>query len=168
MEVKNVIEELKIVKDINELDLNDLANKYLSNEDNYNYFAKNYYNYFNSNFLYQFRTFENYKKIKDLFYYGYLMYPNNEGDQYLGILSTMNYNLDNYNLSTFSEDYGQSISLFMNMVGADKVEKEENYEKLTSNVVAAAEKYEKNNGKSIGDFEQYVCCVECNFDYIKT
>ena len=95
MERKQVLERLVIADDVNTIDLNDLANKYLCNEEEYVEFLNKYANMFVVSPLYQLRAFNEYRKIAELVETGTIMYPSKENDdKAIRLLSEINYNLN--------------------------------------------------------------------------
>ena len=99
METKKIIEKLEIISDINDLSLEDIANKYLSSKENYDEFLQKYSDIFVYGPLYQLRVFPEYKKIMDVINYGNIMYPSKENENLAKkILNFMDYNIDKYKL----------------------------------------------------------------------
>lgn len=163
MEIKDVIEDLKVVNDINQMSLDELINAYLSNKEKFNDFHNHFYRYFMLNSQYQLRTIDNYNKINNLYSFGNMLYQSNDKEK-IKILNKMNYNIDNYEI----KEYINAKQLFMYNIGATKTKSDEEYDQILPKIVLSAELYEKNNGNSIRNFEEFMFYARCNSNYSKT
>lgn len=157
MERKEVVERLVLADDVNTLDLNDLANKYLCNEEEYVEFLNKYANMFVASPLYQLRAFNEYRKIAELVETGTIMYPSKENDdKAIRVLSEINYNLNSFNLKDKIDDELQAKFLLFTSIGETKSKLSNNYEQIISGMCNAALKYENKDNNSIDDFKDYI------------
>ena len=166
METKKIIEKLEIISDINDLSLEDIANKYLSSKENYDDFLQKYSDIFVYGPLYQLRVFPEYKKIMDVINYGNIMYPSKENENLAKkILNFMDYNIDKYKLYKYSDDEIQAKHLLNQSIGLGRIDEEMNYKNVVSMLLSGAQKYEKRDGNSIKDFKDYVPFIRYSYDY---
>ena len=157
MELKETIEELKLINEVNTKSLNELADEYLSNEEDANEFLQKYGFIFLRKPLYQLRVADKYEKILELFNYGNLMYPNEDNDFFDHNIKTMiNYNLKAYDLRSKTDDLSQAQILFSNSLGADKCRKIPSFEELISRIYDASIKYDLKGKYSIEDYRTFL------------
>lgn len=145
MELKEIVENLRLANDINTLSIEELANKYLSSRKRYYDFIKKYSEFFVYSPLYQFRVFKQYNKILDLIEFGHVMYNIPSLDQLeKNILCQINRNLTYYRLNSYRDDEFQAKWVLEEAIGKHKVNSGESYEELTKGMFDAAENYSKN------------------------
>lgn len=165
MELKETIEELKLINEVNTKSLNELADEYLSNKEDANEFLQKYGFIFLRKPLYQLRVADKYEKILELFNYGNLMYPNEDNDFFDHNIKTMiNYNLKAYDLRSKTDDLSQAQILFSNSLGADKCRKIPSFEELISGIYDASIKYDLKGKYSIEDYRTFLEVTTYNYD----
>ena len=158
MQLKKLIENLSLVNEVNKLSLEELANKYLCNEESYSEFIEKYSEYFEYHTLYQLRVSPHYNKILDLVTNGHLMYPTETNENHeKKILSIINYNLENYKLKVKFDDEYQARFLLDDAIGNRIDKKHKPYEKLVDGMLNAAIKYDSKNDDNIEDLPYYLC-----------
>lgn len=157
METKKIVEELERANDINTLSLKELMDKYLTSEEKYKEFLINYGNYFNNRLTYQFRVIAYYKKIMDFIQIGNQMYNDSENlEIQKKILEYIDYNLNKYYTRNLLQDEIQSKAIFVNMIGDFKSRDVKRYEKIVSDILDVAKKYDSRDNNEIDKYETYV------------
>ena len=153
MEVKKVVEDLELVNDVNTLSIEDLAEKYLTDEESYKKFITKYGDFFINNPNYRCRVLPLFKKISLFIESGNEKYPEPEFYEKKGVIEDrMNKTLNEANGDsnyTYEEIYN-----FIFTIGANKVPGDCNlgrYYTLVKGVCEASKKYDRKDG-SIHDF----------------
>lgn len=158
MEIKKIVEELRLVNDVNLLSLEELEEKYLGNEEEYKDFFQNYVGFFNNHPTYQLRIADKYEKINELLKRGNAKYDNNENeDMYKTMLKWMNITLSQFRVSENQqcEDQIQSEYVLYDMLGLNSLKNRPSYNDMVSGVYEAVKKYAEKDG-SISDFQAYL------------
>ncbi len=165
MELKETIEELKLINDINTKSLEELAEEYLSSEEKCDDFFNEYGQLFFKKIHYQLRVSENYEKILDLLNYGKIMYPKENNEMTFNeIDQIIKYNLKNYDLRGKVDDLGQSQTLFINDLGADKCRTTPKYDKIVTGIYNAALNYSDKGKYDIKDFKSFIDLTRFSYD----
>lgn len=157
MDAKKVNEELQVVNDTYNMTYGELKEKYLKDEDTFNYFLSNYSDVFTSDLMFQVRALPAYNKVSKIFHNGQNEFPNVQFDKYQEY--TLN-EIDNHKVLNdelyVNEYYLQAIWLFLNFIGIEKIKGKNDYFSVVDSVVYASARYNQENSFSLTNFYRYV------------
>ena len=152
--MNEVVEDLKIVRNLIKEDSDFLREKYLSNQEIYENFLKKFTDFFSKRRMFQLRIPDQYDKILGLVIEGNKKYINEENENNFDILSREIKMSSEYRVSINDfRDFEESIAIFKQSVGLNLTDRKMSYPDLIDTLENVGEKYlEVRNAKSIKKF----------------
>lgn len=152
--MNEVVEDLKIVRNLIKEDSDFLREKYLSNQEIYENFLKKFTDFFSKRRMFQLRIPDQYDKIIGLVIEGNKKYINEENENNFDILSREIKMSSEYRVSINDfRDFEESIAIFKQSVGLNLTDRKMSYPDLIDTLENVGEKYlEVRNAKSIKKF----------------
>ena len=165
MELKEVVKDLGLENDINQLSLEELREKYLSDWREYSEFVSRFSRLFFKRKFFPIRIAEQYEKLKEFIAAGAKKYPTKTNEALSKEYDLeVDYYLKNYDVKDKVDDIGCTISYLLDSTGANKIKHEPKYKDLIESMYKAACKYEFRGDIGVGDFEEYYALVRLNID----
>lgn len=159
MKIRETLDVLTTIDNVNKLSLEELETKYLSDEEMCKKFMNDYCYYFATHLMYQLRIPQHYDKIVSLLEKANNKYPSPENllhEQH--VLTWMRESHRRFIIGENStkDDQIQSIDIFNSSIGAVNGNDYDCYEENISKMVKAGETYCAKGDKSIHDFLVYL------------
>lgn len=159
MAITRETKELKLISDINNLDIDELEEKYLKDEETFKRFVDEYTFAFRYRLNYQLRVSPLFDKIYTLYRDGIEMYPSDDViNNTAKMIDIMAYLRGRYQITgTNVEDRDQSMALFREIVGADVTKYySPTYSSIVEGLYESSLAYDNKGNFNISDYMDFI------------